>query len=172
MRKLQISDADVMRTAICDEIRRSPESRYDHRLHGILLVCVGRSCYEVADLLSQSPRTVENWVRSFEQRGLAGLQDGGRPGRPSRVNDAVLQTVAHDLRQSPRDLAYPQTMWDGPLLRHHLAERLGVQIGVRQCQRLFHQLKFRRRKPRPVIAKADPEVQEAYKKTPHSRLKG
>jgi transposase len=39
-------------------------------------------------------------------------------------------------------------------------------MGVRQCQRLFHQLGFRRRKPRSVIAQADPEAKAAYKKTP------
>jgi transposase len=39
-------------------------------------------------------------------------------------------------------------------------------MGVRQCQRLFHQLGFRRRKPRSLIAQADPEAQAAYKKTP------
>jgi transposase len=171
MRRLQIADADVMRVAIQDEIRRSPESRYDHRLHGLLLVSTGRSCYDVADLLGQCPRTVENWVRSFEQHGFAGLQEGMRSGRPSKVAETIRQALACDLRRSPRDLSYPQTLWDGPLLRYHLTERFGLQIGVRQCQRLFHQLKFRRRKPRPVIAKADPEAQAAYKKTPHSRRK-
>ena len=34
MRKLEITDADVMRLAIQQEIARSDESRYDHRLHG------------------------------------------------------------------------------------------------------------------------------------------
>ncbi|MDA8362070.1 MAG: hypothetical protein M0Z44_08820, partial [Gammaproteobacteria bacterium] len=34
MRKLQIEDAEVMRIAIQQEIGRSEESRYDHRLHG------------------------------------------------------------------------------------------------------------------------------------------
>ena len=37
MRKVQIQDADIMRLAIQDEILKSEESRYDHRLHGILL---------------------------------------------------------------------------------------------------------------------------------------
>jgi hypothetical protein len=32
------------------EIRRSEESRYDHRLHGVLLVAQGMSCPEVAGL--------------------------------------------------------------------------------------------------------------------------
>ena len=38
-----------------------------------------------------------------------------------------------------------------------------IELKVRQCQYLFHQLGFRRRKPRSIIDKADREVQEAYK---------
>ena len=47
MLKLQIEDAEVMRIAIQQEIARSEESRYDHRLHGLLLVTAGHSCREV-----------------------------------------------------------------------------------------------------------------------------
>ena len=43
MRKLEISDAEVMQVAIRQEIARSEESRYDHRLHGLLLVTKGES---------------------------------------------------------------------------------------------------------------------------------
>ena len=35
MRKLQIKDAEIMQLALQDEIMRSEDSRYDHRLHGI-----------------------------------------------------------------------------------------------------------------------------------------
>jgi hypothetical protein len=41
MRKLQIEDAEVMQIALQQEIARSEESRYDHRLHGLLLVTQG-----------------------------------------------------------------------------------------------------------------------------------
>jgi hypothetical protein len=34
MRALQIADAETMALGLQDEIRRSEESRYDHRLHG------------------------------------------------------------------------------------------------------------------------------------------
>ena len=45
MRKLQIEDAEVrMLIAIQQEIARSEESRYDHRLHRLLLVTTGQSC--------------------------------------------------------------------------------------------------------------------------------
>jgi hypothetical protein len=57
-------------------------------------------------------------------------------------------------------------VWDGKLLAHHLRQQGELDLGVRQCQRIFRQLGFRRRKPRPLIAKADPEAQARYRKTP------
>ena len=41
MRKLEIADAEAMRIAIQQEIARCDESRYDHRLHGLLLLSSG-----------------------------------------------------------------------------------------------------------------------------------
>src|SRR6516164_2770373 len=41
MRKLEISDPEIMGVAIRQEIERNDESRYDHRLHGLLLVVSG-----------------------------------------------------------------------------------------------------------------------------------
>jgi len=67
------------------EIQRSEESRYDHRLHGVLLVAQGMTCPEVARLLGDAPRSVENWVHRFDQEGLSGLTEGERSGRPSRL---------------------------------------------------------------------------------------
>jgi transposase len=142
MRKLEVKDAEIMRIAVQQEILRSEESRYDHRLHGVLLVCSGLSCPEVAKLLGHGPRTIQYWVRRFERSG-----------------------VAVDLRCSPREFGYSQNLWDSKLLSHHFSKQYGVQLGERQCRRFFHQLGFRRRKPRPVIAKADREAQLRYKKT-------
>ncbi len=169
MRKLEIADADTMRIAVRQEILRTEESRYQHRLHGILLVCRGTSCREVAELFGHSPRTVQYWVRRFEADGFAGLQETPRPGRPPGLDARLRRSLGRDLRRPPRDLGYPQTLWDGKLLSHHLAERFAVRLGVRQCQRLFGELGFRRRKPRPLLAGGDPAAQAAYKKTPAAR---
>ena len=165
MRKLQVSDPDIMSIAIQDEICRSEEARYDHRLHGVLLVCRGMSCFQVADLFGQHATTIERWVKKFETHGFAGLADCERPGRPKRLSEQQWQAVSNALRQQPRDLDYCQNIWDGKLLSHHLWQTYGVKLGVRQCQRIFRQLGFRLRKPRPLIAKRDPEKQQAFKKT-------
>lgn len=172
MRKLEVADSEVMRIALQQEIVRSEESRYDHRLHGVLLVCSGMSCTQVAELFGQGRRTVQYWVKRFEQSGFAGLQEGYRPGRPSRLCEETRQILAGDLRLPPRQFGYSQNLWDGKLLSYHLKRKHGIHLGVRQCQRLFRQFGFRRRKPRSRIALADPEAQRAFKKTPMPSPKG
>jgi len=168
MRKLQIVDADVMSIAIRQEIGRSEESRYDHRLHGLLFVAKGMSARQAALLIDERERTVQRWVNRFEQSGFAGLQEGERPGRPRKIEESDWQLLGQNLRLSPREFGFSENIWDGKLLAEHLRTRFGVDMGIRQCQRIFRQMGFRLCEPRPVIAKADSEVQIAFKKT--SRL--
>jgi len=166
MKRLQIRDAAVMRIAIQQEIARSDESRYDHRLHGVLLVASGASCIEVGRTLGEDPRTIQRWVKRFEQHGFAGLRDGERPGRPRALDARQWDRLARELRQDPRDFGHEQTLWDGRLLGLHLKQRYGVALGVRQCQRIFRQMGFRLRKPRPQVAQSDPVAVARFKKTP------
>lgn len=172
MKALTISDTENMIMAIQDEIRRNDASRYDHRLHGVLLVAQGLTCPQVAQLLGDSPRSVVNWVQRFESQGLAGLSEGERSGRPSRLTERQLARVESALRSSPTQFGLPTRMWDGPTLSEFLWRQLGVSLKVRQCQRLFRQLGFRLRKPRPQVAQADPQLQATHKKTPPLGPKG
>ena len=166
MKPLSIADADTMVLGLQDEICRSEESRYDHRLHGVLLVAQGMTCPEVGRLLGDAPRSVEYWVRHFEERGLSGLVEGARAGRPKRLSAAQRQEVESVLRRAPTEVGLSGTLWDGKTLQVWLARRQGVRLGVRQCQRMFRQFGFRLRKPRPLIAHADVELQKTHKKTP------
>ena len=164
MKKLTISEAGIMVLGLQDEIRRSRDSRYDHRLHAVLLVAQGMSCPEVGRLLGDASRTVEYWVHRFEKEGLAGLVDIERSGRPSRLEDEQFGEIGEILRKSPLDVGMGTNLWDGKALSEFIQSRYGISLGVRQCQRLFRQMGFRMRKPRPVIARADPARQEEHKK--------
>src|SRR3974390_2750428 len=93
MKRLTINDAETMILALQDEIRRTEESRYDHRLHGVLLVAHGMTCPEGAALLGDAPRTVEYWIRGFEEKGLAALREGERSGRPRGVSEKALRGI-------------------------------------------------------------------------------
>lgn len=59
MQRLQIADAKMMEIALKNEILRSEEARYDHRLHGILLVSQGFSCYDVGEMFGHHPTTIQ-----------------------------------------------------------------------------------------------------------------
>ena len=165
MRKLEIADPEVMRIAIQQEIACSDESRYDHRLHGLLLVTGGQSCQQIADLFGEDRRRVQRWVKRFETCGLEGIRVGERPGRPESLNAKQWATLKRDVRLDPQVFGYAGHLWDGKLLSEHLRQRYGVMLGVRQCQRIFGRMGFRLREPRPQVAQSDPIKVGALKKT-------
>ncbi|MDE1837663.1 MAG: transposase [Euryarchaeota archaeon] len=164
MRPLTVPDAENVILALQDEIRRSDESRYDHRLHGLLLVAQGMTAPEVSRMLGDSPRMVQYWVHRFEEEGLSGLAEGDRPGRPRRLTGLQMKAVESALRKTPEDAGLTGHLWDGKTLSAFLEQKFEVDLGVRQCQRLFRQLGFRLRKPRPELHHTDPIVQAAHKK--------
>ena len=163
MRPLSISDATSV-LGLQQEIQRSEESRYDHRLHGVLLVAQGMTCPDVARLLGDRPRSVEYLVHRYQAQGLAGLTEGERSGRPRRLNEKQIEAINRILRNKPSDAGMRVNLWDGKTLSAWIEKTYGIQLKVRQCQRLFRQLEFRLRKPRPVLAKADPARQKKHKK--------
>jgi len=165
MKKLTIADAQTIILGLQDEIRRSEDSRYDHRLHGVLLVAHGMSCREVAGLLGDAPRTVQNWINRFEEKGLSGIVESERSGRPRRLDEEQLEEINMALRRFPEAVGMTGNLWDGKMLSAFIKKEYGVDLGVRQCQYLFRNLGFRFRKPRPMVAHADPIAQEQYKKT-------
>ena len=143
MKALRIADAEAARISVQQEIGRSVESRYDHRLHGVLLVCQGHPCAAVAAWLGEHPATVQRWVHRFAAGGCGALREGPRAGRPGRLALADWAKAAQDLRTPPRALGYDQDTWDGPLLARHLRQHYGVSLGLRQCQRLLSRTELR-----------------------------
>jgi len=164
MKKLVVPDAETFIAAIQDEISRTLEGRYFHRLHVVLHALQGASSYEAARLYGHSPRSVQYWIHRLISYGLRGLWDRKRPGRPSKLSESERQKLRNEIRRSPRELGYDQNLWDGPLLSHHLKEHYRVNLSVRQCQRLFHKLGFTLQRPRLQAHEADSLKQEDFKK--------
>ena len=156
MKRLEIINAKEMSIAIRNEISRSEESRYDHRLHGLLLISEGMSCYDAGIIFGEDPRTVERWVKGFNEKGFNALREGERSGRPTKLTTQQMAEINSDLRKNPVEFGYEQDLWDGKLLMHHISKKFHTEIGVRTCQMIFHRPSSEEEKPRPVIAKGDP----------------
>ena len=147
MKALRIAQAPAAAMAVRREIRRSAESRYDHRLHAVLLVCQGHNCAAVAGWLGEHPGTIQRWVHRFAAGGCAALREGQRAGRPGRLAAVAGAKAAQDLQASPRELGYAQDRWDGKLLARHLRQQHEILLGLRQCQRLLRRLGVDPRRP-------------------------
>ena len=163
---LKVESPETATMIIQDEIRRNADSRYEHRLHAVLMVAQNISCAKVARIFGDSERIVQKWVKDYNQNGLSALYDALIPGRPSRLNEKHLEMIAVVLRKNPGDAGLDCVAWDGKVLSYWIKREFDISLGVRQCQRMFRQLGFRFRKPRPQSAKADLLKQVEYKKTP------
>jgi transposase len=136
MRSMRIPNPESVAEALQDEIRRSEESRYDHRLHAVLLVTQGLTPPEVADWLGDSVRAVELWVHRFQGKRLAGLRESRRPGRPSRLNKEQLAQARLAVRSNPHAAGLNADRWDANVLSVYL-RALGVDLKPRQCRNLL-----------------------------------
>lgn len=164
MRPITVPDPENSRALLHQEINRHQDARYDHRLHCVSLVAAGVPCEQVAGYFGDSPRSVVNWVRRFQHHGLSGLAEGNHSGRPARLSPEQLEAVRAAIRKPPTDAGLAGNLWEGKMLGRFLRECYQIELGVRQCQRLFHQMDMRYRLPRPSVGRADPQRQAEHKK--------
>ena len=141
MHKLRPRLNDELRAAMRRAFHGSSEARRIHRLHAVLLVSLGSSCYQVAHWFDEDPRTVERWVHAFEQHGADGLLEHARSGRTGRLTAQQTTQLAAETSADPAALGYAFARWSGKLLAQHLERRYGVQLSQRQCQRLLQNLR-------------------------------
>ena len=137
MRELILYNAKWVQELIRASARTSPEGRFLHRLHCVLLIFENRNCYEVARWFGESPRTIQRWVRAFNNDGMEGLRDHHSSGRRGKLTGEQMRCLAHDLKNSPPVLGYLDQKWGGKLLSEHLASNYGIRLSVRQCQRII-----------------------------------
>ena len=98
---------------------RSGEVRMAERARIVLACLGGKRNDEIARELSLRPNTVGQWRQRFAARGLAGLQDAPRSGKPAKYGVELRDRILVQLESAP-----PAGMasWDGG----SLAAALGV----------------------------------------------
>lgn len=84
----------------------------------VLLAADGVANTRIAELVDSTVTTVLSWRNRYQSKGLAGLADAPRPGRPRTLDHR--QIVAETLKPPPKKLGV--THWSSRLL----ADRLGI----------------------------------------------
>jgi transposase len=100
------------------------------RLAVIYLISKGSTSRDVAsDFPIVKHVTVCDWVKRFNQDGLAGLMPKSPPGKPSKASNEQLLTLKDIiLNKGPEEFGYNTSTWTGPLLIDWIRVNLGVEI--------------------------------------------
>ena len=122
----------------------SDEARYLFRVFAVNMVLAGTPASQVGASAGFTKAAVTGWVKTVDEQGFEAL-------RPH-------------LQDDPNDHGFK--IWDGPALSAYIKAKYDIEIGVRQCQRLFHRLGYSRIRPQPFPSKGyeDTEEREAFKK--------
>jgi transposase len=125
----------------------------------IRALAVGMPHAQVAILHQVTPRTLNNWIHRFNARGIDGLIDRKKTGRPR----AIASERAPQLRElilGPGQVGV--THWTGKKFHGHLRTELEIEVGYSTVIRWLHDHNFRLKVPQPWPDRQDEEARKAF----------
>lgn len=158
-RRLRVSWAAAdTAPALHQAYRSEADAETRLRLHGLWLLRAGRRVGDVAAAVGVHYRTVQRWVRWYEQGGLAGVRahHQGGTGQAPRLSAEQQEQVATEVASGRFRTAAQVGEW--------IAETFGVRYQPGGLYSLLGRLRCAPKVPRPLHAQADPVAQEAWKK--------
>ena len=118
---------------------------------------------EIAKLLGYSRRTVQKWIRSYNKKGLEGLQDSPGRGTRCKLNQDQLQWLRQCIEEGPR----PEDgicVFHGKDIQKIIKQQFGIDYRLNSIYSLLRRLGYSYVSSRPEHPKGDPEAREAFKK--------
>jgi len=158
----QRTDGDLIRLKQLAKSERNAKQR--DRLRAVRLALEGRSTAQIQELLERSRRFVQRWVYVYRDHGIEAIM----PGKPPGVAPHLPHNRKDDLRA--RIDAGPTEddnvcALRGRDIQEILEKEFGVKYSLSGVYELLHRLGYSCLSPRPKHRKADPEAQEAFKKS-------
>jgi len=157
---IRIHLAGEERQELRREARRAV-GRVSERIHFVLLSDQGYSPPKIGAIFGYCGATVRMWLKRYQEKGLAGLQDDPRSGRSPLASPEEDQHITATVKQSPTASGYQVAFWTIAMLLSHLGQRLGVQLSSTTLRRRLHHARFRWRRPRLAPAKKEDPAKEA-----------
>ena len=152
-----------------EAIRRYKNMRVNgherQRCHALILVHQGYSHREVAQILLVDEETISRWVRQYQERGLAGLENDPQWGGEHGQRELSAEQV-DALKRRLREEAMPGTQvgsgWTNKAVRQLVVERFGVQYSKSGVRKLFAHLGWSYQRGRKLYIRRDPYDQARY----------
>lgn len=149
--------------------RQTRDVRIRERTQIILLASEqGMTAPEICKIVRRNDQTVRLWIKRFNAEGIAGLYDEPRPGAPPRVTSAYRERLQDVVRQRPRALGQPYSLWTLPRLADFMAEESGIRVSVRTVGRILAAYDIVLSRPQHSVTSPDPEYRVKKRRSKHS----
>ncbi len=81
-----------------------------------------------AAIVREHEETVRRWLKRWGAEGIEGLKDRPMPGGPAKITAAYREQLLAAVRQRPRSLGQPYSLWTLQRLADYLAELTGLRL--------------------------------------------
>ncbi|HEX8996733.1 MAG TPA: helix-turn-helix domain-containing protein [Ktedonobacterales bacterium] len=107
---------------------RTAPARAVERARVVQAVLEGVTVEQIAVQLGLARNTVYLWLKRFQARGLAGLEDAPRGGRPPTYTRAQVGEIVATALTDPQTLDMPFQSWTLDRLVAYLSEQKGIAM--------------------------------------------
>ena len=130
MRRLWLRDLTEEERIVVERLAhsRTAPARQVERARIIWRASQGEMAPAIAAALRLTAETVRDWIKRFNARGLAGLADQPRAGRPSTYTPEQIAIVIATALTDPKSLDLPFASWTLDRLAAYLNEQKGIAI--------------------------------------------
>lgn len=155
---------DLLREGM-EIVNQSGETKYILRVAMVnFMLQRTATAAELSSLSGIPQRTLSEWVKKVDEEGFEALRAKKQPGKTAKLSEEQMAEIKDVIMKPAEDAGY--YVWDGTTLSDYIKEVYGVELGVRQCQRIFKKLGFSRIRPQsyPSLGEDNEQAREEYKK--------
>jgi len=162
MRKpLEIPELTAAEAEALDTLYRTTrDARLRTRAQIVLLAAERRlAAPAIAAIVREHEETVRRWLKRWLAEGIEGLQDRPMPGGPTKLTDAYRERLLAVVRQRPRSLGQPYSLWTLQRLADYLAELTGIRVSYETVRVALKAGGVVLSRPQHTVTSPDPEYQ-------------
>ena len=167
VRELTQSEIDELDTLY----EKTKKVRMRTRAQMILLsVEQNMTSQQISQIVRKNDQTVRRWIKRYNTEGVNGLYDAPRPGAPEKVTPEYCERLQNIVRQRPRALEQPYSLWTLARLADFMAEETGIRVSAVTVRRVLKAGGIVLSRPQHTISSPDPEykVKKRRSKTPET----
>lgn len=162
---MHVIESDHTPDALRRLARREANGRVAVRMLAVASAMEHKGAPRIASELGVARRTVQDWVRWYNDGGIEALHDDGGRGRKPPLDEQEQARLKARLNAGPTDADGGVCTLRGLDVQRILAEEFGKVRCLSSVYELLHAIGYNDLVPRPQHKDADPAAQDAFKKS-------